>query len=51
MVLFIIFYTDYANDGTPLMNVKMAALAFQAMGDGVFLLMLILMGKGYTITR
>jgi hypothetical protein len=51
MVLFIIFYTDYANDGTALMNVKMAALAFQAMGDGVFLLMLILMGKGYTITR
>ncbi|XP_071806148.1 transmembrane protein 145-like [Asterias amurensis] len=51
MMFFIIFYVDYANDGTPLTNVKMTALAFQAFGDGVFLLMLILMGKGYTITR
>jgi hypothetical protein len=51
MTLFIIFYADYAKDGTPLQNVKMAALAFQAIGDGVFLLMLILMAKGYTITR
>ncbi|XP_022093046.1 transmembrane protein 145-like isoform X2 [Acanthaster planci] len=51
MTLFIIFYADYASDGTPLQNVKMAALAFQAIADGVFLLMLILMGKGYTITR
>ncbi|XP_038065624.1 transmembrane protein 145-like isoform X2 [Patiria miniata] len=51
MILFIIYYADYASDGTPLNNVKMAALAFMAIGDGVFLLMLILMGKGYTITR
>ncbi|XP_033109989.1 transmembrane protein 145-like [Anneissia japonica] len=51
LLFYVIFYIEFANDGTEATNLKWAARILQSIGDGVFLLMLILMGKGYTITR
>ncbi|XP_072049020.1 transmembrane protein 145-like [Amphiura filiformis] len=51
LLLYIVHYVDYGRNGTANMNTKLAAQIFQALADGVFLLMLILMAKGYNITR
>nr|XP_054760379.1 transmembrane protein 145-like [Lytechinus pictus] len=51
LVFYIIFYADYANDGTEVRGLKFTARAFQSGADALFLLQLILMAKGYTITR
>ncbi|XP_071842865.1 transmembrane protein 145-like isoform X3 [Apostichopus japonicus] len=48
---FIIFYFNYARTGTEAPFWRTTARIFQATSDAVFLLMLILMAKGYTITR
>ncbi|XP_071482112.1 transmembrane protein 145-like [Diadema antillarum] len=51
LIFYIILYADYANDGTELSGLKFTARAFQSGADALFLLQLILMAKGYTITR
>lgn len=48
---FCIHYGRYANDGQGYPNVKMAARMWQASAEMIFLLLLLLCAKGYTITR
>ena len=51
LVIYICYYVDFARDGVASTKTKLVAQIFQAFADGAFLLMLILMAKGYTITR
>ena len=51
LIFLIAHYVDYGRDGVANDKTKLTGEVLQAIADGAFLLMIILMAKGYTITR
>ncbi|XP_028401841.1 transmembrane protein 145-like [Dendronephthya gigantea] len=51
LVMYVSYYTDYGLDGKPNLPVKVVGQAMHFIGHIVFLIMLILLAKGWTVTR
>lgn len=51
LILLTTYYSLYARDGYSIEGLKMAGKSLEAVSTLVFLLLLILLAKGYTVTR
>lgn len=51
LVMLVAYFSVYARDGFSLEGLKLTGKAFEALSTLIFLLLLILLAKGYTVTR